>query len=140
MGRDEGTAALGQVERVRRRIEQWRAARRSGMPMDEELWDAAVALARQYGVYAISRSLRVDYGALKRRVDQAGPPVDEPRDVGAPAFVELRGEEILSPAAAAATELELSRADGSRLVVRLAGRESLDLLALAAGFWRGAAS
>ena len=60
MERDQGAALLTQVERVRRRIEQWRSTRSSGSAMDEALWDEAVALAGQYGVYAIARGLRVD--------------------------------------------------------------------------------
>jgi hypothetical protein len=140
MGRDDGAALLGHVERVRRRIEEWRSTRGGGSAMDETLWDEAVALAGRYGVYAISRSLRVDYGALKRRLDPRGPVADEPGESGAPTFVEVRGEELVSRPAAAGTELELSRADGARLVMRLGARESLDLVALAAMFWRGAAS
>lgn len=136
MGRDEGTALLGHVERIRRRIEEWRSSGGSGSPMDEALWHEAVALARQYGVYAISRSLRVDYGALKRRLDREGPAADEARDgSGVPAFVEVRGEQLLSAPSTAVTEVELSRADGARLVMRLRGQEPLDMLALAAAFW-----
>jgi hypothetical protein len=40
--------------------------------MPAALWAAAVALARQHGLYLMARALRVDYGALKKRMDAAG--------------------------------------------------------------------
>lgn len=135
MGRVEGAALLGRVERVRRLIEEWRSAKGSGTPMGDELWEAAVALAREFGVYAVSRSLRVDYGSLKRRVERLGvSPVVESDGSDGPAFVEVSGEQLLG-ARAEALEVELSRADGARAVLRLRGRETLDVVAFAAMFW-----
>jgi hypothetical protein len=57
------------VERVRRRVERWRARRahpKSRMPGG--LWAAAVALARQDGLYRTARALGLDYASLKRHV------------------------------------------------------------------------
>lgn len=72
------------VERVRRRLERWRDQRahpKSHMP--ETLWRAAVAVARQDGLYRTARALRLDYGALKRHMEAAD-------GAGAsPTFVEL---------------------------------------------------
>ena len=63
MGREEEAALVVEVGRVRGRIDEWRATRRSGSPMPAELWDAAASLAREHGVYPVSRSLHVDYGS-----------------------------------------------------------------------------
>jgi hypothetical protein len=39
--------------------------------MPAQLWQAAVALAREQGVYAISQDLRISYDRLKAQVDGA---------------------------------------------------------------------
>lgn len=36
--------------------------------MPEALWQAAVELARQYGVHSVSHPLRLDYMGLKKRL------------------------------------------------------------------------
>lgn len=41
--------------------------RRTKLP--ESLWQAAVELARQHGVYPAAHPLRLDYTRLKRRLD-----------------------------------------------------------------------
>jgi hypothetical protein len=77
-------ASLG-LEQTRRRVARWREARPdTGAPMPAALWTAAVALARHHGLYTTARTLRVDYGALKKRLVAA-----EAGRVPPPAFVEL---------------------------------------------------
>ena len=57
------------MERVRRRFERWRQTRTPRRsPIPDALWATAVALARQHGLYATSRLLRLDYTALKKRL------------------------------------------------------------------------
>jgi hypothetical protein len=36
-------------------------------PIPEPLWEAAVSLARTYGVFAVAQPLRLDYARLKER-------------------------------------------------------------------------
>jgi hypothetical protein len=71
---------------LQRQLEQIRSAqpRRSRLP--ESLWDAAVELARQHGVYAVAHSLRLDYVGLKKRL---GVTSHGQRNTAKPAFVEL---------------------------------------------------
>jgi len=52
--------------------------------MPAALWTAAIALARQHGLYTTARALHLDYGSLKKRRDAAGA-----AGGAAPAFVEL---------------------------------------------------
>ena len=73
------------LNETRRRIEQWRTSRPHGhAPMPPALWRAAVAAARKYGLYATTRALHIDYGALKKRLDAVGA---EPSAV--PTFLEI---------------------------------------------------
>jgi hypothetical protein len=84
------------LERTRRRIERWRDTRPSRhAAMPAALWRAAVVAARRHGLYQTARALRVDYGALKKRVDAfAWPPA---ADTDGPVFVELPSPRPSSP-------------------------------------------
>jgi hypothetical protein len=52
--------------------------------MPAALWGAAIALARQHGLYTAARTLHVDDGSLKKRLEAAGP-----GRVPSPAFIEF---------------------------------------------------
>ena len=73
------------LDRVRRQLDRWRERRvypRS--PIPAPIWAAAVGLVQRYGLYQTARSLRLDYGTLKRHVEAAAAAAPTP-----PAFVEL---------------------------------------------------
>ena len=62
MALSASSASLG-LQQTRRRIARWRETRtHRGAPMPATLWAAAVALARQHGLYTTTRTLRLDYG------------------------------------------------------------------------------
>jgi len=104
--------------------------------MPEPLWEAAVAAAREDGVWRVSRALGVNYQSLRSRVE--GLAGEERGGAnGVPGFVELDG--VLGVSGREATTLELSRPDGSRLTIRLEGRGGLDLPTLAEAFLRSGA-
>ena len=63
MGEDRARAAED-LDEIRQRVSEWRASRPKLEPMPGELWDAAVALTGEHGVYRVARTLRVDYGSL----------------------------------------------------------------------------
>ena len=54
--------------------------------MPESIWQLAVELARQYGVYPVAHPLRLDYMGLKRRL---GRPSGRRQRATPAAFVEL---------------------------------------------------
>jgi len=56
------------LEEVRQRFEHWREHRQRRAPIPESLWEGAVHLCASHSVYTVSRSLRLDYNALKRRL------------------------------------------------------------------------
>ena len=120
----------GEVEGVRTRIEHWRRTRVKRTAMPEELWSEAASLARVHGIYRISRALGVSYESLRRRVEQG-----TMRGSGSGRrqgdFVELSMTELVQASPAAGTVVELSRADGTKLMVQLPDGEGLDVLGLA---------
>ena len=88
-----------ELTRAAARWAQWRRTRRLGARIPESLWKLALELAARHGVSRTAIALRVDYYALKKRLDAQTPP----RRVGsaaAPAFVELSPRRWRPPAAA----------------------------------------
>ena len=120
------------VKELRTRIERWRRTRRKRSAMPEKLWSDATLLARAHGIHRISSALRINYENLKKRVEAAP---EDGRDDSA-GFVEVEGARLVGALESARTVVELSSSDGAKLVVRLSGREDLDVAALAEAFWK----
>jgi len=85
MGRKSSVANLSVAE-VRNRFEQWRQNRQGKARIPDELWSAAVAVARRDGVNRTAAALHLDGGKLKRQMVAAGVSVDKATP---PSFVEL---------------------------------------------------
>ena len=125
-------SAPASMERVRRRFERWRNTRTSRRsPIPDALWTAAVTAARRHGLYATSRSLRLDYAVLKKRMHAAAERVG----AAAPTFVELAPLPPLTSACDCVIEIEAP--GGGRMRVQVKGVP--DLVALSRVMWRGAA-
>ena len=129
------------LEGLRQRFERWRRTRKARSPIPESLWASAVKLAGTYGIHRTARALRVDYYALKKRVE--GESLAEKRADGAPAATASRGTagatflELPSPAWPGCGEctLELEDAGGAKLRAHLKGFAAPDLVALSRSFW-----
>jgi hypothetical protein len=76
----------GPIEQLQRQLDEFRSTRPHRTKLPEPLWQAAVELARQHGMYAVARPLRLDYTGLKKRLD--GVP-GSPKKATKPTFVEL---------------------------------------------------
>ncbi|SRR6266540_240429 len=76
------------ITQLQRQLEQLRSTQPARKKLPESLWEAAVELARQHGIYAVAHPLRLDYTRLKQRLD--GIP-SQSRKLSKPAFVELIG-------------------------------------------------
>lgn len=74
------------ILQLQRQLDQFRGAQPSRTKLPEPLWQAAVELARQYGVYPVAHPLRLDYVRLKQRL---GGTLRRQRKPSKPAFVEL---------------------------------------------------
>jgi len=135
MSRTTGAARTARMEQIRQRIEHWRETREKRGRMPEPLWAAAVELARKHGVYATSQGLRVSYDSLSARVGARKPKRHAAEGRGT-AFVELVPPSPLEAASPNGPVLELTRADGQKLTLRLADTRELDLPGLVREFWR----
>ena len=71
---------------MQRQLDQFRSTQPRRTKLPESLWQAAVELARQHGVYPVAHPLRLDYMGLKKRLN--GVPAVR-RKATKPAFVEL---------------------------------------------------
>jgi hypothetical protein len=128
------------LEDVRRRFERWRQAHRPRSRIPDSLWSAAASAAGQCGIHRTSRALRLDYYALKERVEQQSMAIAAPAPKSVanqrfrtlPTFLELA-----PPAAAGSCEctLELENAAGAKMRVHLKNVAVPDLAALSRSFW-----
>ena len=120
-----------ELARAAARWAQWRRTRELGARIPESLWKLALELAARHGVSRTAMVLRVDYYALKKRLDAQTPP----RRVGsaaALAFVELPPPSL---ATAGGCVIEFEKASGAKMRIELPGSQVPDLAALGRSFW-----
>jgi hypothetical protein len=123
---------------VCRAFETWRRTRPSRSPIPAPLWALAVEAAREYGVHATARRLRLDYYSLKQHVEAAGA-AGAPDAMPAPAaFVEVVAAG-LPPAGVSECVIDLADAQGTTLRIALKSPGLPDLGALSQVFWRSRA-
>ena len=56
------------ILQLQRQLEQFRSSQPGRTKLPESLWQAAVELARQHGIYTVAHPLRLDYTRLKQRL------------------------------------------------------------------------
>jgi len=79
-----------QLEGVQQRFARWRHTHRTRSRIPESLWAAAVRAAGVHGLHRTSKALRLNYYALKERVEQQSGAVVNPVEEAATArFLEL---------------------------------------------------
>jgi hypothetical protein len=78
--------------KLQRQLDQFRSTQPQRTKLPEPLWQAAVELARQHGIYPFAHPLRLDYMGLKRRL--GGIPALR-RKAGRPTFVELTAPPVV---------------------------------------------
>lgn len=71
---------------LQRRLTEFRSSQPRRTKLPESLWQAAVELAREYGIYRVAHPLGLDYVRLKQRL---GERPARRRKAARPAFVEL---------------------------------------------------
>ena len=120
------------VSQLRNRIERWRRQRGKPPRMPAPLWEAAVSMARSYGIYLVAQALRLDYGSLKKRLTRL--PKHAGDDAGSAGFVEIDAAQWLGRVEPGGVSVELWAVDGTKLIVRLPEMERLDMPALIEAF------
>jgi len=111
------------LQAVKHRIENWRIAKQGRRAMPEELWQAAAELAGQYSTNRIAKELRLNYNALKNRVNREQGR-NLPSVVPSAEFVELRAG---GAGMAEACEAELETAGGAKLKIRYTRDMGIDI-------------
>ena len=116
------------LEEVKAQFEEWRRNRKGKAAIPDELWAAAVEVARREGVSRTSTELRVEWNHLKRRMVAAEGTSSKPAP---PRFVELVAphEESLPECV---IELEGRR---GKLRIQIKGASASELAALSRGLW-----
>src|ERR1700692_1192053 len=74
------------IAQLQLQLNEIRSTRPRGKRLPDSVWQAAVELAREHGVYSVARHLRLDYTGLKKRL---GGVSHRRRKARKPAFVEL---------------------------------------------------
>ena len=98
------------ILKLQRQLEDFRSSQPVRTKLPESLWQAAVELAQQYGIYPVAHPLRLDYMGLKKRLGEVSPP--DRQKAAAPAFVELVAAQ---PAALEACVIEFESARGAKM-------------------------
>ena len=122
MSTRSSAASSRDVRRVQRQFERWRSRRRSGSRIPDRLWQAAADLASELGVSKAAHALRLDYYALKQRVESApGRGLD---DGGGGGFVEIP---VAAARGSGACVLEIEDTSGVRLRMEVQGMPAVEL-------------
>src|ERR1700679_2441931 len=100
------------IVQLQRQLDQFRSTQQRRTKLPESLWEAAVELARQHGVYSVAKPLRLDYMGLKKRL---GEPFSRQRRVRKSAFVELIAPD---PATVEECVIEFESSRGAKMRVQ----------------------
>jgi len=121
---------------ARREFEQWRRRRSGRKRLPRELWEKAVALAREHGINRTARTLGLKYASLKKHLEVAPPEASGPGTTR-PEFIELLPREMM-PSSLECT-IELENASGGKMRMHVKGASMADLASFARGFRDGRA-
>ena len=126
-------ALPGMLEKVQRRFERWRQTRRVPSRIPGPLWALAVRMASTYGIARTAKTLRVNYTALKKRIEhEAVASPDGPKVSPVATFLELAPPTRVG---SCQCTLELENASGAKMRIHLQADETPDLAALSRSFW-----
>ena len=119
------------IDEVRSRFKSWRQTRKGKARIPDELWSAAIQVARRDGVNQTAAALHLDGGKLKRRMMATG---SAPVKTMPPAFVEM-----MVPQAVGGSEctIELEGRNG-KLRIHWKGATAADLAGLSRALWEAA--
>jgi hypothetical protein len=109
------------ILQLQRQLEDFRSSQAVRTKLPEALWQTAVELARQYGIYPVAHPLRLDYMGLKKRLGEVRPP--HRRKAAPPAFIEVVAAQ---PAAQEACVIEFESARGAKMRIHLKASTPLD--------------
>jgi hypothetical protein len=112
------------IAQLQRQLDEIRGTQPRGKRLPDSVWQVAVELAREHGVYSVARHLRLDYAGLKKRLGGVPP---RRRKTRKPTFVEL-----FAPPSAMQGEclIELELLHGSKVRIQWKAATSPDWMNL----------
>jgi hypothetical protein len=112
------------IAQLQLQLNEIRSTRPRGKRLPDSVWQAAVELAREHGVYCVARHLRLDYTGLKKRL---GGVSHRRRKTRKPTFVEL-----IAPPSAMQGEclIEFESLRGSKVRIQWKAATSPDWMSL----------
>jgi hypothetical protein len=119
------------IVQLQRQSDQFRSTRPHRTRLTEALWQAAVELVRQHGVYPVAQSLRLDYMRLKKRLGEV---TSSKKKTTKPAFVELIAAH---PATVPGCVIEFESSIGGKMRIQWKGSTAPDWASLLRA-WREA--
>jgi hypothetical protein len=99
------------IAQLQRQLDQIRSTQPRGKKLPDSVWQAAVELAREHGVYSVAHPLRLDYMGLQKRLGGVTRPRRKARK---PAFVEL----IAPPSAMRECLIEFESLHGGKVRIQ----------------------
>ncbi len=122
---EEGTK-LYELEEVEGLFKTWRKQKEHRCsPIPTELWKAAISLTKEYSIFTIANSLRLDFNEFKKRI--ANKNAEE--ESTALNFIEL------NPMPATEVTVQIERPDGVTMIVSIKDKGGLDIIELGRAFW-----
>jgi hypothetical protein len=112
------------IVQLQRELDQFRSTRPRRTKLPETLWQAAVELARQHGVYSVAHPLRLDYTRLKKRLGEVS---SSNKKAAVPAFVELIASH---PATMSECAIEFESSIGGKMRMQWKGSAAPDWTSL----------
>jgi hypothetical protein len=109
------------IDTLLERIIAWKKSHRPRSPLQPELWHEAAELAQKHGIWKTARALRLDYTALKKRVEAGAPDHQAP---SAPQFIEFFPP-MAAPIAECALEVESIQGMKLRITMKNVGASEL---------------
>ena len=112
------------IVQLQRQFDQFRSEQPHRKKIPEGLWQAAVELSRQHGLYAVAHPLRLDYVGLKRRLEAVSKVKEKEtkKKAASPGFVEL----IAAHSAAAEWVIEFESKSGGKMRIQWKGSGAPD--------------
>ena len=147
MGKRNSNPLPKEVDHLKLRVQEWRRTKTGSSAMPREIWDAAIRLAKGFGVCRISRAVGLDYGWLRKKAAQweAQPPSVSPTFLELPVGIVVAEPRYREPGSDLETGclldpgpvIDLSTPDGARMRIRLEAGRSLDAAGIVAAFLGG---
>ena len=99
------------ILQLQRQLEDFRSSQPGRVKLPDSLWQAAVGLARQYGLWPVAHPLRLDYMRLKERLGEVKP-AHRRKAAPPPSFIEVVAAQ---PAVLEACVIEFESPRGAKM-------------------------